>query len=136
MFISFRFSFKGRLSLSSSFCFCVILTGVLLQFGHFLSVNLAEVRPTSTFTETFRQQLDTLEKIEEEEGLDSSVHDQVRKALIQLICHVQCADRSSSKRSGELRKGIWCLGRTMHQIMLCRVPTSDPLCSRSSNSDV
>lgn len=47
------------------------------KFGHFLSVNLAEVRPTSTFSEMFRQQLDTLEKIEEEEGLDSSVHDQV-----------------------------------------------------------
>lgn len=114
----------------------MILTCVLLQFGHFLSVNLAEVRPTSTFTETFRQQLDTLEKIEEEEGLDSSVHDQVCKASIQLICHVWCADQSSSKHSGELQKEIWCLGRTMHQIMLCRAPTSDRLCSQSSNSDV
>ena len=57
------------------------------KFGHFLSVNLGEVRPTSTFSEMFRQQLDMLEKIEEdsEKGLDSSVHDQVCNGLVMVV---------------------------------------------------
>ena len=48
-----------------------------VQFGHFLSVNLSQPEAPSIFTEIFRGQLRTLQKIEEEDGMDEHVHDQV-----------------------------------------------------------
>ena len=47
------------------------------EFGHFLSVNLGQPQSLTFFAEIFRQQIDTLQKIEEDDGMDSNVHAQV-----------------------------------------------------------
>ena len=53
------------------------LTQLAIEFGHFLSVNLSQLQSPSVFTEIFRQQLVTLQRIEEEDALDDNVHAQV-----------------------------------------------------------
>ena len=57
------------------------LTAMASKFGHFLSVNLSQPRSPPLFTEIFRRQLVTLQRIEEEDALDDSVHDQVCNLL-------------------------------------------------------
>lgn len=108
------FLFLQRVSLCFSPFFFVY------EFGHFLSVNLCELLPTSCFTEMYYQQLETLQKIEEEEGSSIEVHDQV--CAVVLICNVFCEGRhlkvSNSNRSGERQRAILCLRPIMLRIML------------------
>lgn len=47
------------------------------QFGHFLSVNLGEPALPSRFAEVFQRQHATLHRIEDADGENSNVHDQV-----------------------------------------------------------
>ncbi|KAF8803390.1 hypothetical protein BYT27DRAFT_7340883 [Phlegmacium glaucopus] len=46
------------------------------SFGHYLSVNLGHFEASSTFADTFSGQLDTLQKIEEEDRMDETVQAQ------------------------------------------------------------
>lgn len=48
------------------------------KFGHFLSVNLRELQPSSIFSDIFQRQLATLQKIEEKDGTNDDIHAQVR----------------------------------------------------------
>ena len=47
------------------------------QFGIYLTVSLGEPRPPSIFSEMFQRQRANLVKIEEDDGVDEEVHDQV-----------------------------------------------------------
>ena len=57
------------------------------EFGHFLSVNLSQLHPSSFFTEIFRRQLATLQKIEEEDEKKNSLHVQVGRHTSYIYCY-------------------------------------------------
>ena len=54
-----------------------MLISRLLEFGHFLSVNLSQPQLLSFFKELFRSQLSTLKRIEEEDERKNSMQVQV-----------------------------------------------------------
>jgi hypothetical protein len=87
----YRFIVIGRLASFkivedsvSLFCLRVLnkrLTHRRIEFGHFLSVHLGQLQPSSAFTEVFRRQIVSLQKIEEEDGTNVRLHTQVEFPL-------------------------------------------------------
>jgi hypothetical protein len=53
------------------------LTDLNAKLGHFLSVSLGPIQPETIFTEIFRRQLQTLQKIEEQDATNDGIHTQV-----------------------------------------------------------
>ena len=60
------------------------------------------------FSEVFWWQMDTLQKIEEEDGLDSNMHSQVLFSPSKYDCKL-CVEWSSSTHNGEWQRDIWFL---------------------------
>jgi hypothetical protein len=89
----YRFIIVGRLTsfkvVEDSVCgllflqlkLCSVLINLEYEFGLFLSVNLGQLQNPSIFAEIFEGQLSTLQKIEEEDGMNEKVHSQVRVCL-------------------------------------------------------
>lgn len=85
----YRFIVVGKLSsfkiVEDTVCMIVVwlyeavLTCLVGEFGYCLSVNLGQFpsQSSSVFFDIFRRQLETLLKIEEDDGMDENVHLQV-----------------------------------------------------------
>ena len=76
------------------------------KFGHFLSVNLRELQPSSIFSDIFQRQLATLQKIEEKDGTNDDIHAQVRFFFCDITL---CVNHPCSMRIGGPRGGNWSL---------------------------
>ena len=71
------------------------LTSRIPEFGHFLLVNLSQIHPSLFFTEIFRRQLATLQKIKKEDEKKNSLQVQVGRhtsfIFLLLTVHAVCA---------------------------------------------